>query len=781
MQAKIKKLLDLAVKYLQEKETDFSDFAESFRILKIPGSEQKIPHQNLTSVFSQLSLFNRSPDRNQVPVKFLPPQPFSPTEIVYPLPESEFEPHEQSMIPKFQNITQQFVWLEKYGSNRLFNQSLPTLSIYDAIRNVCAVEACVSAPVVDAAKPFLLVVADYSGIQKSVYTITSKGALKTLRARSFLLEMLLEHIIYEVLKGETWRRFQVIYSGGGSFALLLPNTDDAQARLTLLQTIVNHWLHEKFSGKMFLAMSWQALSTSELSDNFNKNWDALFTKLDIQKEQRFFDFDYEELFSPQIPVQTSNMETDLLQVRECQVCRRDDISPDEGEMAFLGENEAVACPLCRSLFTAGEALARTPLQVFRIKSKNDLEPLSLPSVLSPEGWAHYLVSPKAKVIEQITPHIEAIWLNNVWEVEAYTDERTIPLQVCNYVRKFSDLSPEVREQSLKTEKNRQPDHAATFEELALMAQGANFIGALRMDVDNLGRIVEENIQTDDSETNTHPLLKLTALSRNLNLFFKTWLSEICKGNPGSVRQPLNLSGKTGCPRSENSEHQAYDPQIMNGRNVTVIYAGGDDLFIVGAWDETLELAFDIHNCFEAFTANNPLLGISWGFTLHHPKFPLYQMASINEEAQDEAKAEHERGLKNNAAIFFNRELKLQAHKLEEKSREQEVHTDKIKLVLNSNDFEKKAINATRFFKKLREKKELGGSFFYKLFRIIENWREHGKLYMPHVAWLLDKTRPVLNNDEIIQLIQYFQESEINTLHIPLTWVEYLFRGGEKHE
>ena len=42
---------------------------------------------------------------------------------------------------------------------------------------------------------FLLCSMDVSGIQNFIYTITSKNALKTLRARSFYLEIMMEHMV----------------------------------------------------------------------------------------------------------------------------------------------------------------------------------------------------------------------------------------------------------------------------------------------------------------------------------------------------------------------------------------------------------------------------------------------------------------------------------------------------------------------------------------------------------------------------------------------------------
>lgn len=80
-------------------------------------------------------------------------------------------------------------------------------------------------------KVFLLFSMDISGIQDFIYTITSKNALRTLRARSFYLEILMEHIIDLLLEKLELSRTNLIYSGGGHCYMLLPNTDGAKAKI----------------------------------------------------------------------------------------------------------------------------------------------------------------------------------------------------------------------------------------------------------------------------------------------------------------------------------------------------------------------------------------------------------------------------------------------------------------------------------------------------------------------------------------------------------------------
>ena len=101
-----------------------------------------------------------------------------------------------------------------------------------------------------------------------------------------------------------------------------------------------------------------------------------------------------------------------------------------------------------------------------------------------------------------------------------------------------------------------------------------------MDVDNFGDLFSGELTRSGIAT-------ISNLSRSMNLFFKGYLNQICcleLGELGKENHPLNITEE--CK--------------LNGRNVSIVYAGGDDLFIVGAWDDVAELAFDINACFNAF-------------------------------------------------------------------------------------------------------------------------------------------------------------------------------------
>ncbi|MFR8860553.1 MAG: hypothetical protein ACLVH0_00415 [Coprococcus eutactus] len=71
---------------------------------------------------------------------------------------------------------------------------------------------------------FIIISMDLSGIQDFIYTIHSKDALKTLRARSFYLEIMMEHMIDTLLERLSLSRANLLYAGGGHCYMILPNT-----------------------------------------------------------------------------------------------------------------------------------------------------------------------------------------------------------------------------------------------------------------------------------------------------------------------------------------------------------------------------------------------------------------------------------------------------------------------------------------------------------------------------------------------------------------------------
>ena len=148
-----------------------------------------------------------------------------------------------------------------------FTGESPDVSLFDHAKTTAAIAACISEYVqanniTDLRKAlfeqekdfcqkdvFLLYTADFSRIQKFLYTVHTENALRSLRSRSFFLELLMEHYLDELLAGCGVSRANLIYSGGGHCYLLLPNTATVQQTLADWNRAFNGWLNEQWSAR----------------------------------------------------------------------------------------------------------------------------------------------------------------------------------------------------------------------------------------------------------------------------------------------------------------------------------------------------------------------------------------------------------------------------------------------------------------------------------------------------------------------------------------------------
>ena len=158
--------------------------------------------------------------------------------------------------------------------------------------------------------------------------------------------------------------------------------------------------------------------------------------------------------------------------------------------------------------------------------------------------------------------------------------------------------------------------------LAKDAKGIDKIGVLRMDVDNLGRIFREGLAPE-----LRTISRITNLSRFLNYFFKGYLNLLGEFKEDNVRGICNSAWDGGRLRAREN------------RDFTIVYAGGDDLLIVGSWDDVFELAFDIDALFRRYVGGNDNITISGGFCIFDAKFPFYKMAEISGDKEGKAKEE----------------------------------------------------------------------------------------------------------------------------------------------
>ncbi len=153
------------------------------------------------------------------------------------------------------------------------------------------------------------------------------------------------------------------------------------------------------------------------------------------------------------------------------------------------------------------------------------------------------------------------------------------------------------------------DEVADFDQLADASEGVKWLGVLRMDVDNLGGLFRDAL--GESAT----ISRMSTLSESVRLFFEGYIPKLC--------------------RDYNADHT---PEILE-----LIYAGGDDLFLVGGWSALPQIAHQIRDEFCAFVGGGHVT-LSGGIAIEHKKYPLYQLAEDAGDALDNAKQKEKNAL-----------------------------------------------------------------------------------------------------------------------------------------
>ena len=479
--------------------------------------------------------------------------------------------------------------VEKYGWCLSFCQ--PDVALIDMAKSVAGV-ACAIADDPKATN-ICLVAGDLSGIQKFIYTISSDGALKSLRARSFYLELVAEEIVQQLLERLKLPRTSVIYSGGGNLYLLAPAHNETKEVVKEVRSSFNKWLRKEFQEKVFLALDCHFFPVQDVAiKKIGEHWNEAIAKVNQQKSRKFIE-EISDVLTAKISYE-----------QRCRVCHRDDTT----DLKPLNNKEdgVLACGTCRYMFELGGELfgAKVLVRSSEKERQNSIKPIAFEL---DNKQIYYHVFEKSRAIVK---GADTALLVNDWDRKNYQFrhfKNPLPLLLGNYAQ--------------KTEKEEENPHkipnTMTAEELAEQAKGVKRVGYLRMDVDRLGQIFAKGLGEK------HSLTRLAGLSRQMSYFFKTYLNSLAKN------------------RAENLPKELKNAKVSKegeGDRLVFIYAGGDDLFISGSWNEVVDFAFDVYQAFREYTGWNPDITLSGGISIAGNKFPLYQAADESGDAESAAKA-----------------------------------------------------------------------------------------------------------------------------------------------
>lgn len=462
----------------------------------------------------------------------------------------------------------------------------PDISLFDHLRVTAAIgeglylyhDACKNQTNYDdkTTSKWCLVCGDFSGIQKFIYKITSKGAAKGLRGRSFFIQLLCDAVSEQIIRSLGLYATARIYSSGGKFHLLIPSHKTEQ--LKRIADSINKALLSQFQGEVFLGIGIAEVTGDDFrGGNMGKCWQQANEDLQKNRLQPF-----KTQISEEIDCFAQQSQHEL---GACSICGRDDrdteIKTDK------------TCKQCRDLENIGRVLADTQYlfwvwggdrKTVQNKQMKYLCKIELPGT---DCILYFLeAEPEFSELTDLSAsHLEALntWTGLKQNSQGYS-------QGLRYVGKWQRRDKKSAEWE--------------FDEFAENAKGISRMGVLRMDVDNLGEIFIRGLRFGSDENKTMgSLSRVATLSRQLHLFFAGYLHQI----------------------------------LADYQQSQIIYAGGDDVFIIGSWDELPEVSLKIRQEFQKYCADNPHFTLSGGIATVGGKYPISRAAELAGEAEERAK------------------------------------------------------------------------------------------------------------------------------------------------
>ena len=490
-------------------------------------------------------------------------------------------------------------------------------------------------------KAFLLYSIDISGIQDFIYSIADDGALKALRARSFYLELLMEHLVDTLLERVGFSRANCIYCGGGHAYLLFANTEQTIKTVTAFENDINSWFLETFGTALYVAGGYAPCSANDLKNEPNGTYKQIFREVSNQistrKRKRY------------TAAQLLRMNHRTLQddVRECRICHRTD---------RLGENGK--CLICEGIERFSKAIQTK--EFFAVTKTADGERL-LPL---PDGC--YLVADTKDELRHRMQSDEG-YLRAYCKNKSYAGQDiATKLWVGDY------------------------QNGDSFHDLAQEAGGIRRLAVLRADIDNLGQAFVSGFESEKHGQKYVTLSRTATFSRKLALFFKLHVNKLLQEGEYSLR----LNDEAG------------------SRKATIVYSGGDDVFIIGAWDDIIGFAVDLNDSLSSYAQGT--LTISAGIGIYPEKYPVAAMARQTGELEDASKAHPGK----NAVALFD---KHGTYSWDE---------------FVNDVLEEKYVLIRNFFQTMPD---YGKSFLYRLLDLMRNREE--KINLARYAYLLARMEP----------------------------------------
>ena len=491
--------------------------------------------------------------------------------------------------------------------------------------------------------PLLLYCVDQSGIQSFLYNIASSKAAKSLKGRSFYLQLLMDTVLQLIVNHENIPAgmSNVLYSSGGKMYLILPNTHSVKNALKEIELDLQKHLHKTHKLELFLAtgqiaFGWLEDTLVYIDEEGNEKsgqsiselWKAL-AKVTRRSTRRI----YQPLFTDQFDAffapnsadgfddeggrkKTCAVTGEMVEVTGADASRKCDLT-------WYGGRDAEEGSIPEPVWVTPEVKRQSDLgyKLQQIKyyktfyNKKRITPAHKERLFRPMNLAIYHGMADENDLKDEMTFLHRLHSFDFAIIKKINDpDHFLPSNQHNiqeghqsaYGFTFYGGDEQAIDQEAKAKKRNVRQVVKDFSQLAGLQseddkhQGFHRLGVLRMDVDGLGSIFQSGMQDMQN------LASYATLSAQLDLFFSGYLNTI----------------------REKGGYAGY---------LNIIYAGGDDIFAVGRWDIALDFAAAVREAFRSFVNGREEISISGGLALVTPKFPIAKAAQLAADAEDMAK------------------------------------------------------------------------------------------------------------------------------------------------
>jgi len=762
-----------ALAYIVSRADNYSSFEREER----EKSGEYFRKTRLLSIFSKVDI-----GRGTKGDKYYELKPLSP-ENVYPLDKEIATKDEDAYgrlikgsLTKDTKFAKSIKSLQCYNFNSLFNGLLSILeenlwcvpsdtryegqdiSLFDHLSTTSAIASCLYDYHKDdldereirknEVEKFILIGGDLSGIQKFIFEISStnpKKLSKVLRGRSFYLSLLTECASLKLLNVLNLPLSCKIMDAGGRFIILAPNKEETKEEIKNVVKEIKQWFLRNFLGKLSLNIDYSVtLSGNDFkSTKFNEKLKILNQRLEIKKFQKF-NKEYFKLDNEKNDFKKAY--NGLIEKGNCNFCGIYPPLTAEGR-----------CSICENSQKIGEKLCSKNYLCFNLKDAGS----SLLSILDIGiDFSDKVIDPtKYYLIEKIGDKEDKV---NFGYIKKYVSnyipepqEGEICLKhehkdktknrdcetLCKYCKDVCKFENDIHRREDEISRETISNSHLTFQCIATHSLkinnglGVDHLAVLKADVDFLGMTFSLGLENPEKEEYLS-ISRFATLSRMLNYFFCACIKDL-------IKDKFN--------------------------KIYTVYAGGDDMLLIGPWEQLLEFTIEMQNKFNEFVAENPNITISAGISLFRPHSQVKIATKIAEENLEKSKNSG----KNRLTVFGT--------------------------TVNWNEMNKLIEYKEFLNKEFRDKNsKINSAFLYRLLkyqRMFFEVEDEGKIeqLIYHSLMARDVRRnieirkdgQITNRNVIDRLYPLYaigdsQDKELmRNLKIPIFWTIYKNRGGTK--